>query len=243
VDGGRSNQGDSSHPDGRAESLEILLVQRCRPLLMHSLAALLREGWPGAVVGPLPWDEAVDRCAEQPPRLTLIEYSPPPGAENAAGLVDLLARLRTAAPFTRPVVLADEAEHQLEEVVMVDAARAGAVALVRTIDDGDACLATLRAAAAGVSPLPTEEVASLAERVDESRRRVREATHRIASLTKREREILDRLGSGLRNEQIARDLSISARTVEKHMQHILQKLAVDSRVRAVWMLAELRGTA
>jgi FixJ family two-component response regulator len=50
----------------------------------------------------------------------------------------------------------------------------------------------------------------------------------LATLTKREREVLDKLLEGGTSKQIARELAISPRTVETHRQHLLHKLEVDS---------------
>jgi len=48
----------------------------------------------------------------------------------------------------------------------------------------------------------------------------------LAALTKREREVLDKLLIGSVSKQIARVLGISPRTVEAHRQHLLRKLEV-----------------
>lgn len=51
-------------------------------------------------------------------------------------------------------------------------------------------------------------------------------------LTPRERDVLQLLGEGLSNQQIASALSISEATVKTHVNHIFAKLGVDSRVAA-----------
>jgi DNA-binding CsgD family transcriptional regulator len=52
-------------------------------------------------------------------------------------------------------------------------------------------------------------------------------------LTGREIELLGVLGAGLGNDQIARALNISRRTVEFHLTRIFRKLGVASRVEAI----------
>jgi predicted ATPase/DNA-binding CsgD family transcriptional regulator len=52
-------------------------------------------------------------------------------------------------------------------------------------------------------------------------------------LTKREQEILDLVSLGLTNAEIARQLSLSRRTVESHVEHIRSKLDAPTRMRAV----------
>ena len=50
----------------------------------------------------------------------------------------------------------------------------------------------------------------------------------LGALTKREREVLDKLLEGGSSKHIARDLGISPRTVEVHRQNLLHKLKVGS---------------
>jgi two-component system response regulator NreC len=49
------------------------------------------------------------------------------------------------------------------------------------------------------------------------------------SLTPREKEVLGLVAQGLTNQQIADDLVISARTVETHRAHIMDKLGFKKR--------------
>jgi DNA-binding CsgD family transcriptional regulator len=60
-----------------------------------------------------------------------------------------------------------------------------------------------------------------------------------AGLTLREMAILTLLSTGLTAESLARRLSISPRTVEKHLEHIYRKLDVGDRLRAVHRAYEL----
>lgn len=59
------------------------------------------------------------------------------------------------------------------------------------------------------------------------------------SLTTRERDVLRRVAEGRTNAQIAGELEISARTVDKHLQRIFAKLGVSTRTAAV--AAVVRG--
>lgn len=56
---------------------------------------------------------------------------------------------------------------------------------------------------------------------------------RLATLTTREREVLSLLVQGLGTEEMADTLSISEATTRNHVQNILEKLAVHSRLEAV----------
>jgi DNA-binding CsgD family transcriptional regulator len=66
----------------------------------------------------------------------------------------------------------------------------------------------------------------------------REVVHE-GPLTPREMEVVRLLAQGLTNRTIAESLSISQRTVENHVLHILDKLELDSRTAAAtWAVRE-----
>jgi DNA-binding NarL/FixJ family response regulator len=66
------------------------------------------------------------------------------------------------------------------------------------------------------------------------------AAERLPALTKREREILRLLADGMRNEQVAVELSISPLTVRTHVKKAMDKLEADTRTQAV--ASALRGS-
>jgi two-component system response regulator DctR len=68
----------------------------------------------------------------------------------------------------------------------------------------------------------------------------RDLADRLASLSPREREVMDRMLDGKLNKQIADDLGIAMRTVEVHRARILEKFAVRSAVELAGRLADLR---
>ena len=97
--------------------------------------------------------------------------------------------------------------------------KAGAVDFVEKPFDDEALLAATEAA------LGTPQ-ASGAAGVDD-------AAERIASLSPREREVLDLLVAGKPNKLIARDLGLSPRTVEVHRARLMARLGVASLAEAV----------
>jgi DNA-binding NarL/FixJ family response regulator len=82
-----------------------------------------------------------------------------------------------------------------------------------------------------VKPYAAGELLARLERlIDRSRVSAPRAVH---DLTRRELEVLNLMGEGLRHEQIARRLFISPKTVATHVEHILRKLAVRSSTEAI----------
>lgn len=76
-------------------------------------------------------------------------------------------------------------------------------------------------------------------------RRVREILESMVSrtpihFTRREVEVLSWLKRGVSNYQIANALSVSEKTVEKHLTHIYEKLHARSRSEAIWQTQHMR---
>lgn len=77
-------------------------------------------------------------------------------------------------------------------------------------------------------------------RTDAERRRNRASTAqtaaRIATLTHREREIMDLVIQGLANKQMAYQLGLAEKTIETHRSRVMKKMAVDSVAELVRMV-------
>ena len=72
-----------------------------------------------------------------------------------------------------------------------------------------------------------EQAASGSSPTDDAALRCRAAA-RLATLTQREREVLDLVVNGRKNKQIAEALGISVKTVEAHRAHAMEKMGVGS---------------
>ncbi|MGW6375984.1 response regulator [Rhodococcus sp. NPDC055112] len=110
--------------------------------------------------------------------------------------------------------------------LLKSATAAELTAAVRAVAAGDGVLApqvtrTLIDAFAAAPPTPVRQPAGLGD------------------LTDREREVLDCLGDGLTNQQIAGRLFIGETTVKTHVSRVLTKLGVSSRVQAAIIAREL----
>ncbi|MDC7709928.1 response regulator [Vogesella indigofera] len=96
--------------------------------------------------------------------------------------------------------------------------------------NADFLLSSIRRAVDGDSVLSPEMTAKLVARL---RAPVAEPrNHELDSLTPRERETLSYLASGASNKEIARALDLAESTIKVHVQNILRKLSLSSRVQA-----------
>lgn len=85
-----------------------------------------------------------------------------------------------------------------------------------------------------------DRIAKEAELFGAARRRMIEARDRIASLSTREREVLEWLAEGSSNKIIARELDISPRTVEIHRANMMHKLGARHAAEAVRLKLEAK---
>jgi len=77
----------------------------------------------------------------------------------------------------------------------------------------------------------------------EVRRRREDARRRLATLTAREREVLNLVVAGKANKEIASALGVSPKTVEVHRAHVMSKMCVDSLaelIRVTLLAGEIR---
>jgi len=115
--------------------------------------------------------------------------------------------------------------------------RAGAAGFVLKHDPATTLLDGIRAVARGegfVSPGPTRRLITRVAGGDADPVRLPD------DLTPRERDVLNLLGQAMSNTQIARKLHIEESTVKTHVQSVLTKLGVRTRVQAA-LLASRSG--
>jgi len=121
----------------------------------------------------------------------------------------------------------------------VEAGADGYVTKDDTIED---LLRRIRAAHRDQAMVSPEIAAALMDRITRYAQlydEVESGLYEEASLTPREREILELIGQGLTNQEIADRLVIEVGTVKNHVHSILSKLGVSSREDAAAYLALL----
>lgn len=214
-----------------AADIRVLVVDD-HHLFRRGLTALLSQEAGLAVVGEAAdGSEALRRAQALQPDVILLDNHMP-GVRG----VDLLPGLREAAPHAHVLMLTVSEDEQ----DLAAALRGGAQGyLLKTIDGADLATA-LRRAMQGESVISVEMTHKLVQAFRASSAASAAAPAATmdaaaASLSPRELEILRCIARGASNKEIARELGIAETTVKIHVQHILRKLELSSRVQvAVW---------
>jgi DNA-binding NarL/FixJ family response regulator len=141
------------------------------------------------------------------------------------GSPNLVTRMLEASPETRVIVLGDDHDADL----LLAAIRAGAAGVVGKTYGASTVLRVAGAVMEGEGAVPRGMLLELARRMV-SRDRAPDSP--LSRLSPRERQVLALLSRGWDNARIGRDLFISQHTVRTHIQNILEKLGMHSKLEA-----------
>lgn len=182
-------------------------------------------------------NEAHRRAAATQPDVILLDNHMP-GVNG----VDALAGFKAVAPAAHVLMLTvSEDERDLAAAL-----RGGARGyLLKTMDSEMLAAAILRTMA-GESVVSPEMTSKLVSAFQSHQAQAAASTDGIDpdpihSLSPREREILGHIARGASNKEVARALGIAEATVKIHVQHILRKLNLSSRVQAAVYLTGRSG--
>jgi len=159
--------------------------------------------------------EALKLCAEKKPDVLILDLSMP--RCDGFRVLELIAK---EAPTTQVLVLTAHSERENERRAL----SAGARAFLRKDGSVEVILKAIRAVAGGEVWATRAGSAEALSGVAPERP--------LAGLTAREREVLELLGRGLMNREIARRTSLSEKTVASHVASLISKLGVRGRVDA-----------
>ena len=213
-----------------AATVRILVVDD-HTLFRRGLTALLSREAGFQVVGDAAdAGEAQRRAQALQPDLILLDNHLP-GVNG----VDALPALRDAAPKARVLMLTiSEDERDLAAAL-----RGGACGYLLKNMEGDALAAAIRRAMRGESVIAEDMTGKLVSAFQAAAAPPAEASPAPGeTLSPREREILRLVARGASNKEIGRELGIAETTVKIHVQHLLRKLELTSRVQAAVYASE-----
>ncbi|WP_067674981.1 response regulator [Nocardia miyunensis] len=124
-----------------------------------------------------------------------------------------------------------------DEQAMLDAILAGASGYIVKDVKGMELAAAVKTVGAGRSLLDSRATAALMDRL----RRSAQPDGPLADLTEQERALLDLLGEGLTNRQIAQRMFLAEKTIKNYVSRLLAKLGMERRTQAAVLAAKLRA--
>ncbi|MDQ4108650.1 MAG: response regulator transcription factor [Actinomycetota bacterium] len=165
-------------------------------------------------------EEAVDAARDLSPDVVFMDVRMP-GMDG----IEATRRIRDASPETRVILITiDESRGAISEAI-----HAGVSGYLLKDSSPDALVDAAKNAIEGnavIAPHLTKQFIEEVQRTDSE-------GSTAAPLSKREREILQKVADGSTTRQVASDLGISPHTVKTHLERIFEKLAAKDRAQAV----------
>jgi len=165
-------------------------------------------------------EEAVKAMPDVKPDVALVDVHLP-GMNG----IECVAKLKLALPKLQVLMLTRYEQSDL----IFNSIRAGASGyLMKNIPPAE-LIQAIEQVHAGGAPMSMQ----IARKVVDHFRQIQKPASDVEKLTQREQEILELLSKGYYYKEIGETLGISLNTVRTHLQHIYEKLHVQSRTEAV----------
>jgi len=217
--------------EGTGKALRVVIADD-NALLREGIASLLVDAGHEVVGRAVDADDLRLKVRSYTPDIAIVDVRMPPG--NADDGIVAAAEIRQTHPSVSVLVLSQHLEPTyMLELVGADASGVGYLLKDRVRDVAEFVEAVERVAAGGTAFDP-EVVKAL---VGGHRRSV------LDDLSEREREVLSLIAEGRSNRAIGKQLFLSSRAVERHVQAIFRKLGLgdseDDNRRVLAVLALL----
>jgi len=152
---------------------------------------------------------------------------------GASDVVETTREILARHPECAVILLASEED----EATLVASIEAGASGYLTKDSPVVELIGAVRTVLRGEVVVPPHMLRSLLSGLMRRRREQDEATRRISQLTRRELQVLGLLAEGEGNDGIAQTLFISPQTARTHIQNLIVKLGVHSRLEAAMFVA------
>jgi DNA-binding NarL/FixJ family response regulator len=196
-----------------------IVIAEDHTILREGLRALLSSNPGFEIVGEAGDGREAIRCVEKfKPSLILTDLSMP----KMNGM-EAIREIRRVSPETKILVLT---VHRAEEYILATF-RAGADGYLLKDSTHAELLMAVKKVLSGKHYISPEISESVIDGYLEGKKTLKPRTS-WETLTQREREILKLIAEGYKNKEIAEDLCISVKTVEKHRANLMEKLDLHS---------------
>ena len=201
-----------------SEKVRIVIAED-HTILREGLRSLLSSNVNFEVVGEAgDGREAIRQVKKLKPDLILSDLSMP----RMNGM-EAIKEIKRESPATKVLVLT---VHRAEEYILATF-RAGADGYILKDSTHSELLMAVKKVLSGTHYISPEISEKVIEGYIEGKKSLKSRTS-WETLTQREREILKLIAEGYRNKEIAGDLCISVKTVEKHRANLMEKLDLHS---------------
>ena len=215
--------------------IKVLLVVEA-PLIGSIFASVLEEEPDIQVAGRVATvEDAIEFIQEREMDVALISVGLPD-----RGALTLTRTLVDHTPAIRVLVLGLLEEDRDNTLLYIEA---GAAGYIRKDSSLKEFIEIIRLAHRGEAQVSTRIAGAMMERLSNLARMFAAVENKMdkdAQLTSREFEVLQCIGQGLTNQQIAARLVVEVGTVKNHVHNILEKLNVSSRNEAASYLAFIK---
>jgi putative two-component system response regulator len=209
----------AAYPDRDDQPVIRVLVVDDHPIFVQSLVRLLNTQATITVVGAAGTAaEAEIAAVACEPDVILMDFELPDHDGATA-----TEAIKVLIPQVKVVMLTGRTDQR----ALVRAIGAGCSGFVAKTEPIDKLLAAIQAAHEGETPTAIEELPRLLAQLRPTSRGLG------SDLRPRELEVLQLMAAGMANKALAEQLFLSLNTVRNHVQHILSKLGVHSKLEAV----------
>ncbi|MFH8515555.1 response regulator [Streptomyces gelaticus] len=182
--------------------------------------------------------EALARVPASKPQVAVLDVrlGDDRGGDHAG--IEVCRELRALMPELACLMLTSFDDDE----ALFDAIMAGAAGYVLKQINGADLITAVRRVASGTSMLDPRTTARVMARLRGTERPPAEASNpsELDGLTPRERQILDLIGEGLTNREIAERLFLAEKTVKNRISSILAKLGVGRRIQAAMLVGRVK---
>jgi len=215
--------------------IKVLLVMEV-PLIGDLFASVIDEEADIEVVGcVISLKDALEFIQTRDVQIVLVSASLP-----SQGALEITRTIIARGPCPKVLVLGLSEENQNETVRFIEAGACGYILKDSSVHE---LVEAIRLAHKGEARISGKIAAAMMERLFYLARMFAAVEHKIDSnvqLTSRECEVLQFIGQGLTNQEIATRLVVEVGTVKNHVHSILEKLNVSNREEAASYLAFMK---
>jgi two-component system response regulator DevR len=214
-------------PGSTSESITVFLLDD-HEIVRRGIIDLLDAAPDISVVGDAGTaEQAIARITALRPQVAVLDGRLPDGSG-----IDVCREIRSSLPETRCIILTS---YDDDDAILASVMAGAAGYLLKEIK-GSNLIDAIRQVAAGHSLLDP----AVTERVLTRLREGDQTDPRFASLTAREKDILDLVTEGMTNREIGERLFLAEKTVKNYVSVMLTKLGMERRAQAAVFGSEMR---